>query len=60
MAWVDRKITTGELLRNWSVVYLANFAGSLAAALMVWGGDIYGIGSGNVAATAIAIAEAKG
>jgi formate transporter len=59
MAWADRRITTGELLRNWTIVYFANFAGSVAAAYMVWGGDTYGIGGGKVAETAIAIAQAK-
>ncbi|HSF93766.1 MAG TPA: formate/nitrite transporter family protein [Thermohalobaculum sp.] len=59
MAWADRKISTAELLRNWSVVYAGNFAGSVAAALMVWGAGTYGIGGGKVAATANAIAQAK-
>jgi formate/nitrite transporter len=59
MAWAERKITTGELLRNWGVVYLGNFAGSVAAALMVWGAGTYGVGAGKVAETANAIARAK-
>ena len=59
MAWAGRGITTGDLLRNWTIVYFANFSGSVAAAFMVWGGDTYGIGGGKVAQTAIAIAEAK-
>jgi formate/nitrite transporter len=59
MAWAERRITTAELLRNWSVVYLGNFAGSVAAALLVWGAGTYGIGEGRVAETAKAIAAAK-
>jgi len=59
MAWAGRRITTADLLRNWSVVYLGNFAGSVAAALTVWGAGTYGIGDGKVAQTAIAIAQAK-
>ena len=28
MAWAERKVTTAQLLRNWGLVYLANFAGA--------------------------------
>jgi len=59
MAWAERKITTAELLRNWSVVYAGNFAGSVAAALLVWGAGTYGVGEGGVAETARAVAVAK-
>ena len=59
MAWAERKIGTAALVRNWTIVFLANFAGSVAAAVMVWAGDTYGIGGGKVAATAVSIAEAK-
>jgi formate/nitrite transporter len=59
MAWASRQVTSAELLRSWGVVYLGNFAGSVAAALMVWGAGTYGIGGGKVAQTAITIAQAK-
>lgn len=59
MAWAERKISTADLLRNWSVVFAGNFAGSVAAAIMVWAGGTYGIGDGKVADTAAAIAVAK-
>ncbi|MXN66552.1 formate transporter FocA [Stappia sp. GBMRC 2046] len=59
MALAARKITTRELLRNWSVVYAGNFAGAVAAALLVWAAGTYGIGGGRVAETANAIAAAK-
>ena len=29
MAWADGKVSTRALLRNWTLVYLANFAGAL-------------------------------
>ncbi len=59
MAWADRKISTGALLKNWVVVFLGNVAGSLAmAVLMILSGSL-DIGGGTVAKTAIAIAEAK-
>jgi formate transporter len=59
MAWAERKITTRQLARNWTLVYLANLAGSLGTALMVhWSGTL-DLGGGAVAATAGAIAQAK-
>jgi len=59
MAWAARKITGGELARNWTLVYLANLAGSLGSAIMVhWSGTLE-VGGGAVADTARAIAQAK-
>jgi formate transporter len=59
MAWADRKITTAQLARNWTLVYLANLAGALATAVMVLWSGVLGIGGGAVAETAIAIAQDK-
>jgi formate/nitrite transporter len=59
MAWAARKITTGQLLRNWALVYVANLVGALGSALMMWWSGALGLGGGAVAETAIAIAEAK-
>ena len=59
MAWAARKITTGQLLRNWALVYVANVVGALGSALMMWWSGALGLGGGAVAETAIAIAEAK-
>jgi len=59
MAWAARRIGTADLLRNWAIVYAGNFAGSVAAALMIWAGDTYAGNGGKVAATAVAIAQAK-
>ena len=35
MAWASRKVSTGEMLRNWSIVYLGNFVGALGLAILV-------------------------
>ena len=59
MAWADRKITTVQLLRNWFFVYLGNFVGALATALIVSWSVLFELGNGAVAETAIRIAEAK-
>ena len=59
MAWADRKIGSAALLRNWTLVYAGNFAGSLAAAVLVLQSGTLGLGSGAVEATAVAIAVGK-
>lgn len=59
MAWADKKVATAALLRNWVVVYLANFVGALGSVVLVyWSGILDGAG-GEVAATAAAIYEGK-
>jgi formate/nitrite transporter len=59
MAWAERKITTIQLLRNWTLVYVANLVGALGCALMVaWSGTL-DLGDGAVGATAMRLAEAK-
>jgi formate/nitrite transporter len=59
MAWAARQITTGQLARNWTLVYAANLVGALGTALLVvWSGTL-GLADGAVAETAVAIAQAK-
>lgn len=59
MAWADRKVTSGRLLRNWAVVYVGNFVGAVATAVAVWLSGVLGAAGGEVARTTITIAEAK-
>jgi len=55
MAWADGRVSTRELLRNWTVVCAANFAGAaLIAALAYWSGH-----AEAYAATYLKIAAAK-
>jgi len=59
LAWADRKIGTGRLLRNWGLVYAANFVGAIMLAAAVhWSGVAAG-NDGAVAGTAARIAAAK-
>lgn len=59
MAWAEHKVTTAQLLRNWSLVYIANFIGAIGAAiLMYWSGALL-LGDGAVAETALNIAIYK-
>jgi formate/nitrite transporter len=59
MAWADRKITGRALLRNWALVYVGNFVGAAATALIVhWSGTL-DMADGAVRAAAVGIAKAK-
>ncbi|MCD6328704.1 formate/nitrite transporter family protein [bacterium] len=57
IAAAHKKITIGGLMRNWSVVYIANFVGSILMALIIakWSGLL----DGPVGTTAIKIAYGK-
>lgn len=57
LARADRRITTSQLLRNWSIVYLGNLVGGLGTAFLVHFSGV--LASGEMARTAIGIAEAK-
>lgn len=59
MAWADKKITSGQLIRNWVLAFIGNFIGAVATAYMVYLSGTLDIGGGGVAATAIKIAQAK-
>ncbi len=59
MAWASRRITTRALLRNWGIVYLGNFVGSLGTALLVFVSRQYRFGGGAVGAAALKIASGK-
>lgn len=59
MAWASKKVTNAALLRNWLVVYLGNFVGSVATAAMVFATGQYIFGGGAVGHTALALAVDK-
>ncbi len=59
MAWADHRISAGELLRNWLLVYVANFAGAVSMALMAHWSGVLALGDDAISATAIGIAQAK-
>ena len=59
MAWADRRISTKELLRNWLLVYVANFFGAVSMALMAHWSGVLELGGAAVSATAVDIARAK-
>ncbi|MBN1200523.1 MAG: formate transporter FocA [Anaerolineae bacterium] len=59
MAWASGKVSTRALLRNWVIVYLGNFAGSVGTVALVFLGEQYKAGGGAVGQTALTIAAAK-
>lgn len=56
LALMTKKITAGQMLKNWCVVWLGNLVGSLALVLIVKYG---GVLAGDAATKAIGIAEGK-
>ncbi len=56
MAWADKKVSTKQLLRNWGIVYLGNFIGSIGTAVLMlytkqftFGGGVIGLNILNIA-----------
>lgn len=56
LAVMEKKITLGQMFRNWGLVYIANFIGSLFLVLIVF---YSGTLTGDAATKAIAVAEGK-
>lgn len=59
MAWANKKVSTYRLLRNWAIVYLGNFIGSMGTAVMVFLSQQYAFGGGAVGQAALTIANSK-
>ncbi len=59
MAWASRRVSTARLLRNWTLVYIGNFAGAIATAGLLFVGKQYTFGKGAVGEQALAIAAGK-
>ena len=59
MAWASGKVTTAKLLRNWIIVYVGNFVGSVATALFMFLSGQYAFGAGAVGLNVLNIADAK-
>src|SRR5574340_786834 len=59
MAFANHKIKFSALLRNWLIVYVSNFFGSVATAVIIFLSGQYRFGSGAVGLNMLNIAEAK-
>ncbi len=59
MAFASGKVTIGQLLRNWVVVYAGNFLGSILTVIVMFFTRQYLSAGGALGANALAIANAK-
>ena len=59
MAWADGKISTRELLRNWTIVCTGNFIGAAGLALLVFLSRHPEMNNGAIGQEYLRIAEAK-
>jgi formate/nitrite transporter len=59
MAWVAGKLTLGQVMRNWIIVYFGNLIGSLAMVVFMYFTKQWTFSHHHVGATALNIAVAK-
>lgn len=59
MAWVGGKLTLGQVMRNWIIVYAGNLVGSVAAVIFMYFTKQWAFSDYQVGATALNIANAK-
>jgi len=59
MAWASGRIKTMALLRNWLIVYLGNFVGSIGTAVLIFLARQYMNGNGSVGEIALKTAVSK-
>lgn len=59
MAWVSGKLTLGQVMRNWIIVYFGNLAGSLFTVILVYLTKQWTFANYHVGVTALNIANAK-
>ena len=59
MAWASGKVSTRELLVNWTLCFLGNFVGAFMTAVLMFLTAQYTFGSGAVGAVALSTAHAK-
>jgi len=55
----SRRVAPKGLVKNWVVVYLGNFVGSILLVSIVFGGGLYAMGGGALGIKALAIANSK-
>ncbi|MBI5349720.1 MAG: formate transporter FocA [Chloroflexi bacterium] len=59
MAWASGKVTTRQMLHNWLIVYVGNFVGAYATAMLMFVSGQYLFGKGAVGLAALTTANAK-
>lgn len=59
MAYMDKKITLIQLMKNWMIVFVGNFAGAIGVVVLIYFSGHWLTGSGALGAKVLLIAEAK-
>jgi formate transporter len=59
MAWASRAITTRQMVRNWLLVYVGNFAGAVGTVFFMFWTRTWTANGGSVGLNAVRIAAAK-
>jgi formate transporter len=59
MAWASGKVTSRALLRNWAIVYLGNFIGSIGTVILMFFTRQYTFGANSVGIAALKIGVTK-
>ena len=59
LAVYEKRITLGQMLRNWGIVYIANFIGSIFIVLVISHIDMLDAGEGMLGAVTVKTAAAK-
>lgn len=59
VAFLDKKITLAALLRNWIVVYMGNFLGSVMTAAIMFASQQYTFGKGSIGLNILTTANNK-
>ncbi len=61
LGFINKRITLGGLLKNWTAVFIGNFIGSVFIAYLVYKGQLWGtVGNLNhIGEKAVAVAQAK-
>ncbi|HEX9971153.1 MAG TPA: formate/nitrite transporter family protein, partial [bacterium] len=59
MAFASRKVTFASLMRNWIIVYIGNFVGSVATAYIMFQSQQYTFGANAIGLTALNIGNFK-
>lgn len=59
LAWAGRRISTARVIRNWGIVYVGNFVGSMMTAGLMFLTGQFAVGGGRVGRNLLDIAHAK-
>lgn len=59
MAFSSQKVTLSQLLKNWAIVYIGNFVGSVGTSILIFFSKQYTFGNGAIGLTMLNIGESK-